>query len=312
MPHEGHAHGHHDHQHHHHHVDPDAMGDRKLHLAVAANIVLTVGQVAGGLAAGSLALVADALHNFSDAAALLLAVVARRIGRKPADPARSFGYRRAELIAALINLTVLVVLGLFLVNEAVWRLIEPEPIEGWIVVIVAGVALAVDVATACLTFALARTSINIKAAFVHNLADAAASLAVILGGGLILLFGWVWIDAVLTLAIAVYVLWHGLALMPGTIHILMEGTPRHIDRRAVIDAMAAVSGVEAVHHIHIWWLDEARVALEAHVVIDDAMVAGGDLARLEAIKADLKHLLAERFDIAHSTLEFERHGIACA
>lgn len=305
MPHGGHEH------HQHHHADPDAMGDRKLYLAIGANMALTAGQVAGGLVAGSLALVADALHNFSDAAALLLAVVARKIGRRPADPARSFGYRRAELIAALINLTTLVVLGLFLMNEAVWRLIEPQAIDGWIVVIVAGLALAVDIGTACLTFAMARTSINVKAAFVHNLADAAASLAVIVGGSLILLYDWLWVDAVLTLAIAVYVLWHGFALMPSTIHILMEGTPRHIDRDAVATAIAAHAGVEAAHHLHIWWLDEGRVALEAHVVVDDALVAGGDLTRLEAIKAELKAMLAERFEIGHSTLEFERSGVAC-
>jgi len=303
MPHDGHSH---------HHVNPEQLGDRKLYIAIAANMALTVGQVVGGLFAGSLALVADALHNFSDAAALLLAVVARRIGRKPADSARSFGYRRAEVIAALINLTTLVILGLFLVYEAVWRLIEPNPINGWIIVIVAGFALAVDVATAVLTYTMSRNSLNVKAAFVHNLADAAASVAVIVGGTLILLYDWIWIDAVLTMVIALYVLWHGLALMPETIHILMEGTPVTIDRAKVSSAIANVTGVEGVHHIHIWRIDEGKTALEAHVVIDDEQVANGDLARLEAIKAEVKAMLAQDFDIGHSTLEFERRGVvAC-
>jgi len=288
------------------------MGDARLFWAIAANMTLTVGQVVGGLISGSLALVADALHNFSDAAALLLALVARKIGRKPADAAHSFGYRRAEVIAALINLTVLVVLGLFLTYEAVLRLIEPKPIDGWIVVIVAGLALAVDAATAALTFTMARRSINVKAAFIHNLADAGASLAVIVGGTLILLYGWVWVDAALTMAIALYVLWQGLAMMPQTIHILMEGAPEAIRRPDVIEAMAEVAGVESVHHVHIWRLDEGRTALEAHVVIADAAVGAGDLARMEAIKVDLKRLLAERFEIDHSTLEFERDGAACA
>ncbi|MEQ8601837.1 MAG: cation diffusion facilitator family transporter [Marivibrio sp.] len=292
--------------------DPEAMGDAKLLWAVAANMALTAGQVAGGLISGSLALVADALHNFSDAASLLLALVARKIGRKPADAGHSFGYRRAELIAALINLTVLVVLGLFLIYEAAWRLVEPEPIQGWIVVIVAGFALAVDVATAVLTFAMAQRSINVKAAFIHNLADAGASLAVIVGGTLILLYDWVWVDALLTLAIALYVLWQGLAMMPQTIHILMEGAPEAIQRPEVVDAMRSVEGVEGVHHVHIWRLDEGRTALEAHVVIADQAVQAGDLARLETIKAELKALLSERFEIAHSTLEFERDGAGCA
>jgi cobalt-zinc-cadmium efflux system protein len=314
MPHGGHDHGHnhaHAHGHAHAHADPAAMGDAKLFWAIAANMALTVGQVVGGLISGSLALVADALHNFSDAAALLLALIARKIGRKPADAARSFGYRRAEVIAALINLTVLVILGLFLIYEAAWRLVEPQPIDGWIVVVVAGLALAVDLATVLLTLRLSQQSINVKAAFVHNLADAAASVAVIVGGALILLYGWVWIDALLTAAIAFYVLWQGLTLMPQTIHLLMEGAPSEIARPDVVAAMGAVAGVESVHHVHIWRLDEERTALEAHVVVSDEAVAAGDLARLEAIKAELKHLLGERFAIAHSTLEFERAGAAC-
>ena len=127
------------------------MGDRRLLLAIIANMLLTVAQVAGGVLSGSLSLVADALHNFSDASSLLIAWLARRIGRQPADDLRTFGYRRAEVIAALVNLVLLAIIGLYLVYEAAWRFFQPQVIEGWIVVIVAGVALVVDVATALLT-----------------------------------------------------------------------------------------------------------------------------------------------------------------
>ena len=147
-------------------------GDRRLGLAIAVNLLLTVAQVAGGLVAGSLALIADALHNLSDAAALVLALVARRIAVRPADTDLTFGYRRAEVVGALINLTVLVLIGVYLIVQAGVRLLNPEPVTGWLVVTVAGVALVVDLITAMLTWSMARHSMNIRAAFIHNLADA--------------------------------------------------------------------------------------------------------------------------------------------
>lgn len=140
------------HSHHHHHGDPSEIGERRLWWAVLANMLLTVAQIIGGIISGSLSLVADALHNFSDAASLLIALVAIRIGRKPPDQFKTFGYKRAETIAALINLTTLIIIGLYLCYEAVMRFIMPEEIAGWTVVIVAGIALVVDVFTAALTY----------------------------------------------------------------------------------------------------------------------------------------------------------------
>jgi cobalt-zinc-cadmium efflux system protein len=156
---------------HHHHHDA-TTGDRRVLGAVVLNGVLTVAQIVGGIAAGSLSLIADALHNFSDAISLVIAFAARKIARRPADDAMTFGYVRAEIIAALINYTTLIIVGLYLAYEAVLRFVEPHPVDGWIVVIVASVALAVDAVTALMTYALSRKSMNIRAAFLHNLADA--------------------------------------------------------------------------------------------------------------------------------------------
>ncbi len=284
----------HDHRHH----DIDNLGDRRLGIAIAINMLLTLAQVVGGMVSGSLSLIADALHNFSDAASLLIAWVARRIGRQPADRFKTFGYKRAEVIAALINLVTLVIVGLYLVYEAMWRFVEPQVIEGWTVVIVAGIALVIDVATAVLTYTMSRHSMNIRAAFLHNVSDALASVGVIVAGSLILLYGWYWTDTVLTLLIAGYVLYQASTMLPKTIHILMQGTPENIVIDAVINAMECVDGVSNVHHVHIWQLDEHKNALEAHVVIDDF----GDT---EAIKTALKAELERRFGISHSTLEFE-------
>ncbi len=274
------------------------MGDRRLLLAIAANMLLTLAQVIGGIVSGSLSLVADALHNFSDASSLLIAWLARRIGRQPADELRTFGYRRAEVIAALVNLVTLVIIGLYLIYEAVWRVFEPQVIEGWIVVVVAGVALVVDVATAVLTWTMSRHSMNIRAAFLHNVSDALASVGVIVAGSLILLYGWYWTDTLLTLLIALYVLYQAAGMLPDTIHLLMEGTPAGLSVAEVTAAMEAVEGVRDVHHVHLWQIDEHRNALEAHIVIDRFE----DTAR---IKDAIKQRLADSFSITHSTLEFE-------
>lgn len=292
----------HDHGHGQHHHAMES-GDARLGWAVAVNVGLTVAQVVGGALSGSLALVADAIHNLSDAGSLLIALLARRIGRRPADERMTFGYGRAEVVAALINLTTLIVIGLYLVYEAVVRFFAPEPIGGWVMIWVAGIALVVDLATAALTYRMSKGSLNVRAAFLHNVADALGSVAVIVAGGLILLFGWTVADPIVTLLIAGYVLWHGFAEIGESIRILMGATPSDLDVEEVAGAMAAVPGVSSVHHLHVWALDEHRRSLEAHVVIDPI-----ESGRTEAIKAEVKRVLAERFRIGHSTLEIE-HGV---
>ncbi|GJL73740.1 MAG: cation efflux system protein [Nitrosomonas sp.] len=283
---------------HHHHIHPSEISERRLWWAVSANILLTFAQVIGGLISNSLSLIADALHNFSDAASLLIALVAIRIARKPPDQLKTFGYKRAETIAALINLTTLIIIGLYLCYEAIIRFIAPVEIEGWTVVIVAGIALIVDTFTALLTYSQSKHSMNIKAAFLHNVSDALASIGVIIAGTLILLYGWIWTDAVMTLLISGYVLWQGFNEIPKVIHLLMEGTPEHINIDEVIDAMEVQDGVINVHHVHIWQLDERRNALEAHVVLDNSV-------NMDSLKSSLKQMLHDKFEIEHSTIEFE-------
>ena len=283
---------------HEHHHDVETMGDQRLLIAIIINMLLTLAQVVGGIISGSLSLIADALHNFSDASSLLIAVIARKIGRQPPDAFKTFGYKRAEVIAALINLVTLVLIGLYLIYEALWRFYSPQEIEGWIVVIVAGVALVIDVATAMLTYSMSKNSLNIRAAFLHNVSDALASVGVIVAGSLILLYGWYWTDTVMTLAIAGYVLYQAATMLPLTIHILMQGTPENLTIDEVIIAMEKTAGVCNVHHVHVWQIDEHQIALEAHVVITD-------FAQTEQVKTALKAELKQCFSIAHSTLEFE-------
>lgn len=273
--------------------------DRRLWIAVGINVLLTIAQVVGGLAAGSLSLVADALHNLNDAASIGIALAARRIGRRPPDKRLTYGYRRAELVGAVINLTTLIVVGLYLIYEAVRRFFDPESVDGWIVVIIAGIALVIDVATAALTYSMSRGSLNIKAAFVHNLSDALASVGVIIAGTLIILFEWYWADLAATLAISAYILWQGATMMRSAILILMDGAPPGVDFDSVVAAMEAVPGVESVHHVHLRQLDEDHAALEAHVLVHRMDESA------EPIKLGLRERLAAQFGIVHTTLEFE-------
>ena len=284
-------------EHHHHHA-PES--DRGLLLAVGINVLLTLAQVIGGIISGSLSLIADALHNLSDAASLGIALFARKISRRPADESKSFGYQRAEVIAALINLTLLITVSLYLIYEAVWRIVEPQVVTGLIIVVVAGVAFVVDMVTALITYRMSKNSLNMKAAFLHNLTDALTSIGVIIAGALILLYQWYWVDTLVTFLIAGFVLWQGMIMLPKTIHLLMEGTPEDLSSGEIKSSLEEVEGVEDVHHIHIWNLDEHRIALEAHVV-----VATNVLQEVELIKAKLKKMLKDQFKIKHSTLEFE-------
>ncbi len=288
---------------HHHHIDPEA-GDAKVAFAIALNMALTLAQIIGGVIAGSLSLIADALHNFSDAIALIIAFGARKIARRPADAQMTFGYGRIEAVAALVNYTTLIVIGLYLVYEAVMRFFEPSAVAGWIIVIVAGIALAIDLATAALTYTMSKSSVNIRAAFLHNVADALGSVAVILAGTLVIPFGWTWVDPAATLLIAGYILWQSLSEMPAVMRILMLASPPDLDTAAVIDTVQSTPGVASTHHVHLWMMGEHETALDAHVVLDPGAPA-------DATRSAVKARLAAAHHLHHSTLEMETPDHAC-
>lgn len=273
--------------------------DRRILATVALNVVLTVAQIVGGVLAGSVALVADALHNLNDAMALVIVWVSRRISRRRPDRERTFGYRRAQVIGALVNLVALAVVALFLGYESILRFFEPRDVGGWTVIVLAGVALVVDVGTVLLLITMRKGNVNVRAAFVHNLADALASVAVLLGGVAIVLWGVNWVDPLLSLGIVAYIFWQVAKMLPETLRVLMEAAPPGLDVEEVAAAIVEVDGVQDVHHVHAWMLDEEHFALEAHVVI-----ARRDVPRMEAIKALVRQKM-EAFGIGHSTLEVE-------
>lgn len=287
------------HDHGHAHIDAKS-GDKRVAVAIWANGLLTIAQIIGGIFAGSLALIADALHNFSDMASLVIAFGARKIARRPADSRMTFGYGRIEVVAALVNYTTLILVGFYLIYEGGMRMIESPAVQGWTVVILGGVALVVDTLTALLTYSMQKGSVNIRALFLHNLSDALASLGVIIGGTLIILYDLRWVDPAVTIVIALYILYLAFTEIGGTIRTLMLGSPPDIDTDAVIDAVAQIEGVQEVHHAHFWQMGEHEPALNAHVVI-----APNRWDDIEDIKSAIKRRLKDEFGVWHSTLEFE-------
>ncbi|UWR06103.1 cation diffusion facilitator family transporter [Ruegeria sp. B32] len=299
----------HDHSHaghkNHAQIDADA-GDARVAWAIAVNMFLTLAQVVGGIFSGSLALIADALHNFSDAIALIIAFFARKIARRPADPRMSFGYGRAEVVAALVNYTTLIVIAVYLMYEGVTRFFQPEPIDGWLVVWIAMLALVVDLITALLTYSMAKTSMNIRAAFLHNVADALGSVAVIVAGVAVILFNWTWVDPAVTILISMYILWHVQSEIGETIRVLMLGAPPDLDPEEVASAIEAMDGVREVHHVHLWSMQENQPALTAHLVVEDSA-----WSQAEEVRGLVKQTMRDSFGIGHLTLEVEMAARSC-
>ena len=278
----------------------EKRSDYTLIFAFLINILLSIFQIIGGILSGSLSLIADALHNFSDAITIGLGLFARIIGRRPADKIRSFGYKRAEMIAAFINVISLIIIGFFLIYEAILRFVEPSVISGKLVIIVASIALIVDLATTIITAYLSRESTNMKVVYLHNLTDTLASVAVIIGGFFILKYDMYWIDTFLTLLIALYILIQSFLLTPDILNFFMDGTPKGINIDQIKKKIEEIDLVVDMHDIHVWGIDEEQKALEAHVIVEVS-----ELNEVEKLKYQIKEILDKSFNISHSTLEFE-------
>ena len=287
--------------HHSHSHGTETISDTLLLWTVIINLGLSIFEFGAGILSGSVALMADALHNTNDAGALLIAFIARRISKKRANNSFTFGYRRAEVIGALIQLTALVIVGLYLVFEAGSRFFAPEPLQGKWIMAAAAVALGVDVVTAWLLWAMSKGSLNLKAAFLHNLTDAGASVAVLFGGAAIFWFGWNWVDPVITLIIAGYILYMSFGMLKQTCSILMERVPAGVDVLEIKRAIEQFREVEDLHHIHVWELDEHHRAMEAHVIVGSKV----SMRDIDVLRYKVDVILRAKFSISHSMIQIE-------
>jgi len=288
--------------HSHHHEHPPAVGQKLLWATVAT--LLFVGAEAGvGIAANSLALIGDALHNFTDALALVVALAAVRLVKRPATSAKSFGYQRAGVLAAFVNSSALVGVTIFVFVEAVRRIQRPEPVNTLWMIYVALAALILNSTIALSLRHEGREDINIRGAVLHVLSDALASVGIVLGALLIRWTGKVVFDPILSIAIGIVILMSSWGILRETVNLLLEGTPRGIDPEAVTAAMGELEGVRGVHHLHIWALAPSRPALSCHVLLGDV-----SLKSTREVFSRISEMLGERFHISHSTIQFEHMG----
>lgn len=291
-------HAKHGHSHGHKLGESDVTGLR-LFFVIILNSFITAAQIAGGIISGSLALISDALHNFSDVISIVISYLAIKVSHKENDTNRTFGYKRATILAALLNSSVLIVISVFLFKEAYSRFINPQVINGSLVIWVALIGLAANALSVVLLRKNAKGDMNLKASYLHMLSDALASIGVLVGGILIYFFNIYWVDPVLTVLIALYVLIESYQIVKKAVQILMQGVPENIDVSAIIKELESLDLVENVHHVHIWSLDESNINFEAHVTIDDMLLS--DTGR---INDEIEHTL-EHYGINHITIQFE-------
>lgn len=274
---------------------------RNLAVTVILNSIITIGQFTGGVISGSLALISDALHNLSDVISVILAWIAHRIGQKPRNAISTFGYKRAEILAAFINAVTLIGVSVFLIVEAVQRFIEPKEVDyRWML----GLGFLGLLANGISVFILHENkeeNLNIRAAYLHLIGDAMTSVAVIAGAVFIWLFHIYWIDPLVTVLISVYIFVHTFKILKESVGILMQFAPATIDQTAIISVLQEIQEIKSVHHIHLWQLDDDKIYFEAHLVLTQNI----PVAETHEITQKAKQLLSSRFGIGHTTFQYE-------
>ncbi|MBW2568071.1 MAG: cation transporter [Deltaproteobacteria bacterium] len=283
-----------------HHIDAKDTTGSSLLITLVLNFIIPVAQVIGGLLANSIALISDAAHNFSDFAAVLISYVAFRVGRKGASPENTFGYRRAEVMAALINGAILVGASIFIVYEAVIRFLHPKPVIGGIVMILAGVGILGNGFSAWLLHRDSKDNLNIRGAFLHMMGDLLTSVVVLISGVILIFKPWYWLDPLLSLLIVVFILKNCWDIIKEATAVLMNATPKGIDIQKIKDFIENIPEVCAVHYLHVWKVSSAGIAFSCHVEIDDQLVS-----QTEVLAEKIRHELYHRFGIDHPILQFE-------
>ena len=275
-------------------------GRLKGALALTSGFMLV--EAVGGLLTGSLALVADAAHMLTDAGGLALALIAIRFAERPATPQKTFGYVRLEILSALLNAVVLLLLTIFILYEAVNRLLDPPPVMAGPMLAVALVGLAVNLASMKLLAAGSSQSLNVKGAYFEVMSDMLGSLGVIVAALVVMFTGWRLADPIIGAAIGLFIVPRTWGLLRQAVHILMEGTPPEIDVGLLEAAIREIDGVRAVHDLHVWTLTSGLDALSCHVVVDDMARARDTLAAVNAV-------LAARFNLTHTTVQVEDQAL---
>ena len=276
----------------------------KLLFSIVLNIGITAAQVIGGIVSGSLALLSDALHNFTDVISLIISFLASRLSRRKASTAKTFGYKRAEIIAAFVNASSLVVIAIYLIFEALNRFTETPDIDSDLVILLSAVAIVGNGLSVWLLHANNKSNMNLRSAYLHLLTDMLASIAVLVGGLMMKYFQFYWIDGLLTIAIAIYLIVMSLQLLKKSFNVLMLFTPADIRVEEIVKNVNQFEKVKQLHHVHIWQLNENEIHLEAHLQLESDI----NIADFESLSEEIEAFLYKTHGINHITLqpEFEK------
>jgi cobalt-zinc-cadmium efflux system protein len=287
---------------HHHHK----VSEKNLFITIILNIIITVAQIIGGIFSGSLALLSDAMHNLSDVIALIIAYVANRLTARPNTETKTFGYKRAEVLAAFINASVLIGIGIFLIIESINKFYHPSSIDSIWVIWLGILSIALNFFSVLLIKDDAADNMNIKAAYLHLLSDVITSIAVVVGGVLMYYYNLFWIDPLISAMIAIYLIWASVKLVKESVSILMQFVPESININEVVNFIKESKEIKNAHHVHIWKLDEHNIHLEAHI----DFVENVTLQESNDVIAVLEDTLHTYFEITHTTFqcEYNRHG----
>ncbi len=288
----------HTHTHHQHTDEPIVFW--RLIVTIILNFVITIAEIVGGLLSGSLSLISDALHNFSDGIAVIISYIAIKLKQRGVSRKHTFGLKRAEIFAAGINSGVLLVITLYLFYHAVYRFFYPTEVKGGLMMVVASIGFLANVVGTLLLSTISRHSMNLKSAYLHLLSDAVSSFGVILGGIAIYYWKISWVDPLLTILIGIYILKESYQILIESIHILMEGAPTHLSIDEIKKAVEALPEVNDFHHIHLWMVGENDIHIEGHVDVQDML-----LSESSNLRRTIEKLLQEKFEINHITLQFE-------
>jgi cobalt-zinc-cadmium efflux system protein len=283
----------------HHHIDRSTSMVR-LFVTMMLNFLITVVEVIGGLLSGSLSLISDALHNFSDGIAIIISYIAIRLGKHPQTYKYTFGLKRAEILAAVFNAGTLIAICIYLFKESYERFVSPQHIEGGLMIVVAGFGLIANVVGTLLLKKGSKDNINIRSAYLHLFGDAVSSVAVIIGGICIQLFRVYWVDPLLTILISVYILKKSVEIVKESINVLMMGAPESVSIENIQKELESIPGIKNVHHVHVWRLGEHDIHFEAHIDVDDMRVSQ-TTSLCTLVEEKLKH----NHGIRHITLQFE-------
>jgi cobalt-zinc-cadmium efflux system protein len=274
---------------------------RNLIFSIILNLLITIAQVIGGFISGSLALISDALHNFSDVITLIFSLIANKLSRRKASIDHTFGFKRAELIAAFVNAATLIIVAFFLIYGAIERFYNPHIIKSGLVIWMALLGIVVNGISALMLKKDAEHNLNMKSAYLHLFTDMLASVAVLVGGLLMKYFGWFWVDSVMTILIAVYLIVVGIDLLKTSTKMLMLFTPEHINIKEIVREVHKIRGVGKLHHIHVWHLNDDELHLEAHLDCSEDI----KMSEFNNLLHQIEQVLFTQFHINHINIQPE-------